>query len=155
MEKYEELLNEADNQNVYVIENANFISSSDGLINVDVIGINTRIRSRTKRTCILAEELGHYYTTTGDILDQTDVKNRNQEHIARMWAYNKLVGLRGIISAYEAGCNNTYEIAEYLDVTEDFLLDAIEKYTSKYGIYTTLDNYVIYFIPTLGVMELI
>ena len=41
----------------------------------------------------LAEELGHHYTTVGDILDQTNVSNRKQERLARVWAYNRRIGL--------------------------------------------------------------
>ena len=108
-----------------------------------------------RKTCVLAEELGHHYTTSGNIIDISDGNNLKQEYQARIWAYNKLIGLHDIISAYETGCKNKYEIAEHLAVTEEFSNEAIERYTSKYGVYTTLDNYVIYFIPNLGVMELI
>jgi len=43
-------------------------------------------------------------------------------------------------------------MAEYIDVTEEFLRDAIKKYKSKYGMYATLDNYIIYITPMFGVM---
>ena len=33
--------------------------------------------------------------------------------------------------------------------------EAIDCYTGKYGEYITVDNYVIYFIPNLAVMEMI
>lgn len=45
-------------------------------------------------------------------------------------------------------------MAEYLDVTEAFLADAIERYRSKYGVFTTLDNFIIYFEPNLTVTEI-
>lgn len=35
-----------------------------------------------------------------------------------MYAYNKLIGLQGIIDCYEHGRNNVHEMAEYLEVTE-------------------------------------
>ena len=37
-------------------------------------------------------------------------------------------------------------MAEYLDVTEDYLEEALACYRSKYGVYTVVDNYAIYFI---------
>lgn len=40
-------------------------------------------------------------------------------------------------------------------LTEEFLLEALECYRYKYGEYARLDNYVIYFEPTLVVLELI
>ena len=153
--KYEELLEESTSNDVYIIENADFKSRADGLINGNVIGINKKIRTCRKRACILAEELGHYHTTIGDIISQSTVSDRKQELRARAWAYNKLIGLSGIVDSYKHGCYSLSDTAEYLDVTEEFLLEAILYYKSKYGIYATLDNYVIYFEPSLGILELV
>lgn len=152
--KYESLLEEAYNNDIYVVENANFISKSDGLINGSVIGINRNVRSSRKRACVLAEELGHYHTTSGDIIPfSTD--NQKQELRARAWAYDRMVGLIGIVRCYQSCCRNRYEMAELLDVTEDFLQEALDYYSGKYGEYAVVDNYVIYFQPTLTVLELI
>ena len=109
--------------------------------------------SITEKACVLAEELGHHYTTVGNILDQTDVSNRKQELRARLWAYNKQIGLYGIIRAYKRRCQNIAEMAEYLDVTEEFLKDALDQYRSKYGSKVEVDNYIIFFEPQLAVME--
>lgn len=152
---YENLLQEAADENVYVIEDAPFQSRADGLIRNDVIGINRTVRRSTQRVCVLAEELGHYHTTVGDIIDQSSDANRKQELRARLWSYNKLIGLHGIISCYKAGCQTAYDMAEHLGVTEDFLLEALQCYRGKYGIYTKFDNYVIFFEPGLSVLELI
>lgn len=111
--------------------------------------------TQTEKACILAEELGHYHTTTGNILDQSKPENRKQELKARLWAYNKQIGLLGIVKAYQHGCQNRYEAAEYLGVTEEFLADALKTYRSKYGTHATVDNYIIYFEPSIGVMEMI
>lgn len=153
--KYEELLREADRRGIYIIEEATFKSNSDGLINGDVIGINKKIRSNTERACVLAEELGHYHTSVGNILDLSDAKNRKQELRASIWAYNSLIGLYGIISSYKAGCRSLHEMAVHLDVTESFAAEALEYYRRKYGYCKRIDNYVIYFEPSLGVLELI
>lgn len=150
---YDNLLDEADKENIYVIENAKFQSKASGLINNDVIGINKNVRSSAQRSCILAEELGHYHTSSGNILDQSSVSNRKQELHARAWAYNRLIGLYGIINAYRSGCRNGYEIAEHLNITEEFLNEALQYYRNKYGLCTTVDNYVIYFEPALGIFE--
>ena len=152
---YENLLSEAECDNLYIIENVDFESDADGLIHGSVIGINSKVHSSRKRACVLAEELGHYYTTVGDIIDQSKSENRKQEYRARFWAYNKLIGLSGIISAYKAKCQNLYEMAEHLDVTEEFLKEALICYKSKYGICAKLDNYIIYFEPNLVVLEMI
>lgn len=150
---YENLLEEARNKNISVMENAPFRSQSDGLINGNTIGINRTVRSARRRACVLAEELGHYHTTVGDIVIQSTDDERRQEHRARVWAYERLIGLTGIINSYKRGCLTLYETADYLDVTEDFLADALQYYKGRYGTCTTLDNYVIYFEPSIGVFE--
>lgn len=61
-----------------------------------------RICQRYKK-CVLAEELGHYHTTVGDILDLSTASNQKQEYRARLWTYDKMIGLSGIISAYKTG----------------------------------------------------
>ena len=73
----------------------------------------------------------------------------------RIVAYNKLAGLRGIVDAYLHHCQSISKSAEYLEVTEEFLIASLNYYSNKYGVYTKLDNYVIFFQPNLVVMELI
>ena len=109
--------------------------------------------SDIEKACVLAEELGHHYTTYGNILDQSDTSNRKQELRARAWAYNKQIGLLGLIRAYEYGCQNRFEIAEYLEVTEEVLEECLVFYRNKYGMCQSVDNYVVYFIPNLAIMK--
>lgn len=156
MTKYEMLLDNAENEDVTVEETTHFSGTRiKGLCCDSHIAINKDIETETEKACVLAEELGHHYTAVGDILDQSSVENRKQELRGRILAYNKLVGLRGIIDAYNNHCQNITETAEYLGVTEEFLNDTITYYKSKYGVYTTVDNYAIIFEPTIAVLELI
>ncbi len=41
----------------------------------------------------------------------------------------------------------------FLDVTEEFLQDALDTYHSKYGIYAEIEEYIILFEPSLTVIE--
>lgn len=151
---YEQLATSSDAEDVDILDRTFISKRIKGLYCDGTVVLNNKL-SYTEKTCILAEELGHHHTTAGDIINLADTTNRKQEYKARLWAYNKLIGLNGILSAYQTGCKNTYEIAEYLDITEDFLQEALSCYRQKYGIYTKLDNYVIYFEPSIGVFELI
>lgn len=148
---YERLLNECTQCGIDVHE---MDLATKGLYCDNVIAISKRIKTTSEKTCILAEELGHHYTSVGDILDQSKIENRKQEKKARGWAYQKLVGITKLIEAYKAGCRNRYELAEFLEVTEEFLQEAITYYKEKYGVYYQIDNYIVYFEP-LGVFELI
>lgn len=119
------------------------------------VAINTCVDTTAERMCVLAEELGHHHTSVGNILDMSDSGNRKQERQARLWGFNKLIGLTGLVRAYEAGCRNGYEIAEYLEVTEECLTECIEAYRSKYGIGVMVNNYYIMFIPHLAVGKVV
>lgn len=128
------------------------VSGLTGLYYNGNIAIEKKL-TQTEKACVLAEELGHHYTTVGDILDQSDPAARKQELRARLWGYNKMVGLHGIVSAYKHHCRTLTDMAEYLDITEPFLVDCLEVYRRKYGFCVELDNYVIMFEPMLAVVE--
>ncbi|CCL10400.1 TPA: ImmA/IrrE family metallo-endopeptidase [Clostridioides difficile] len=153
MNSYEKLLSEADDNNIIVRE-VSLISNSHGLYKNNRIALNKNtLNNMSEKACVLAEELGHHYTSYGNILDLNKVENSKQEYKARLMAYNKLIGLKGIIDSFNAGCKTITEMAEYLDVTEKFLNEALECYKSKYGFSATLDNYVIFFEPRFSIMN--
>ena len=149
---YDDMLVEADNNNLIAKEKP--LKAHKGLIDGRNIAIKKDM-TETEKKCVMAEELGHYYTATGEILDQSSVSNRKQELRGRAFAYNKLVGLTGIVGAYKHGCTSITESAEYLDVTEEFLTEALNYYKTKYGKGARIDNHIIYFEPCLGVFEMI
>ena len=149
---YEALLAEADSHGL-VVKEKNLVAS-DGRIKGNKIAIRKDIDTVSEKSCVLAEELGHYYTFSGNILDQKDTMNRKQEYRARLYGYNLKIGLIGIIQAYEHGCRNLYDMAEFLDCTEEYLCEAIDCYESKYGNFIRIDNYIVYFIPKLAVMKI-
>lgn len=149
---YEELLMEADNNNIITKEKP--LHANKGRIKGNRIAIKKDL-TETEKKCVLAEELGHHYTAVGDILDQSSAANRKQEMQGRILAYNRLVGLRGIVDAYLHHCQSLFETADYLGVTEEFLNDCIDYYKSKYGICTQIDNYVVMFEPNIAVLELV
>lgn len=149
---YDVLLTEADSLSLTVKEKP--LQAHDGRIRGDRIAIREDIETNVQKACVLAEELGHHQTTAGDIMDQSIAANRKQELRARAWAYNHMVGLMGLISAFEHGCQSRYEAADYLDVTEEFLEEAVTYYRNKYGTAVQIDTYVVFFEP-FGVMKMI
>lgn len=104
---YEQLLTAADQEGLAVKEHP--LTDHDGLLRGNRIAIRKDIETQAEKSCVLAEELGHYYTSSGNILDQTDIINRKQEYRARLYGYNLKVGLTGLIRGYEEGCQNLYK----------------------------------------------
>lgn len=149
---YDDLLIEADCNNLVTKEKP--LRANKGRIKGNRIAIRKDL-TQTEKKCVLAEELGHHYTASGDIIDQSTAENRKQELRGRIWAYNKQIGLTGLVNAYRSHCQNAHEVAEYLGVTDEFLADSLDYYRSKYGCCVQIDNFVIFFEPNIAVMELI
>lgn len=149
---YERLMSETCSLGVHVSEE-NIKGSIQGLYSDNVIWINKDLPTFTHKHCVLAEELGHHHMTIGDILNQKSANNRKQEQLARLWAYEKIVPLEKIIEGHHLFIRNKYEFADFLEVTEEFLEDALNRYKEKYGTFVDLGKYRITFEP-LGVLEI-
>lgn len=119
---YDELLTAALQKGLTVKEKR--LSGNNGRIMGNRIAIRKDMTT-TEKACVLAEELGHHETTVGNIIDMSVSWNRKQERQARLNGYNRMIGLMGIVKAYEKGCQNQHEIAEFLNVTEEYLLECI------------------------------
>lgn len=142
---YNILLKEAFNDGIKVKEID--LKTKDGLCYANRIAISKKLKTDREKYCVLAEELGHYHLTIGDITNQKEINNRRQECKARRWGYEKLVGIVDLVNAYNKGISGRHNLAEYLNVTEKFLEEAITHYKEKYGLYYEIDNYIVYFEP--------
>jgi len=135
----------AERKGIYLYEQA-LSPKIKGLYADDTVCINKN-QTNVEKACALAEEIGHHETSNGNILDLADIRNRKQELRARQWAYYCMIPLDRIVQAYLDHISGRYGLAEYLGVTEEFLQAAIDRYTEKYGIFVTVDQYVICFDP--------
>lgn len=152
MTTHEHLLEETANKNIELVTYDIPVSALKGLYCDRTIILDKSLTTNAEKACVLAEELGHHYYTAGDILDEDPTINAKQEKLARNWAYEKMVPISSIIDAYEMRIDNQADFAEHLEVTEEFLEEAIKHYQIKHGNQLELDGYVIVFSP-LGVMK--
>lgn len=143
---YERLLSEA-LDNGLTVKEKNFKSKAKGLCKGTIIGISKKLPTSIDKKCILAEELGHYFTTIGDITNQSKIENRKQERKARGWGYDKLIPIHKLAEAINYKVQSRYELAEYLEVTEEVLLESLNYYKEKYGLYCYFNEYIICFEP--------
>lgn len=148
---YEKLLIETENEGIEILEN-NYIAGMKGLYIDNIITVNSNIETSIEKKCVLIEELGHHHTSFGNIINQSIVNNRKQERKARAWGYERLVSMDKLVDAIRYGVRNRFELAEYIDVTEEYIEDVIKYYKEKYGFYYKYNNYIIYFEP-LAVFE--
>ncbi|ELU5586514.1 ImmA/IrrE family metallo-endopeptidase [Clostridium perfringens] len=91
------------------------------------IGINMSILSDTRKyISILAEELGHHFTSSGDLTSEcityADKLNKSkQEKKARMWAANYLISDEEIIGALLHLSGTLSGLALHFNVTEEII----------------------------------
>lgn len=123
MNNYETLIAEYENE-VTVEE---YDMRTEGFYFDEHILINNSL-STIRKTCILAEEIGHHFTSVGDILDQNDIDNQKQEHKARVWAYQKLLPLENVHLVAMQGYTEPWQMAEYFDLDEEFVRAALKYY---------------------------
>lgn len=147
--EYTTLLSEATSLGL-IVKEAN-LKTSDGLCKGNRICINRNILLSSHKLCVLAEEIGHYFTTVGNIINQNDIYNAKQEKIARRWAHDKLIGLLAIAEAYEKGIRCKFELAEYLNVTVSFLDEAVANYKQRYGPQIEVSDYLFTFEPFITI----
>ena len=110
------------------------------------IYINSNL-PETRKAEVLYEELAHHKLTYGNILDQSKWINRKFENYARRHGYEAALPLRIIIEAHHFGVSNLYELAQYIQLSEEHVLEILEHYKQKYGIGTHYGNYSITFEP--------
>lgn len=110
------------------------------------IYINSNL-SETRKAEVLYEELAHHKLTYGNILDQSKWINRKFENYAKRHGYEAALPLRIIVEAHNYGVSSLYELADYVQLSEKYIVEILEHYKNKYGIGTHYGNYSITFEP--------
>lgn len=132
MDKINIIYNIIETQNI-IIEETNFKNSKvKGLyIKLNdlpaIIALDKSILSyRSLFLSILAEELGHHFTTQGDLLKESNsyseklIKNK-KEILARKWASDFLISDDEFVQALNCCICNNFDMCDYFDVTEEIL----------------------------------
>lgn len=86
--------------------------------------------TQAEMACLIAEELGHHKTAPRRRLTYKTIEDAKAEARARRWAHRRILPPERILHAIRAGIRERWELAEYLDVTEEFLDETIQDYES-------------------------
>ncbi|WP_274316310.1 ImmA/IrrE family metallo-endopeptidase [Staphylococcus hyicus] len=150
MAKYEDLM--IQNSHIPISDEYSLKRNFKGIYANGVILIDKNLNNAEKHE-VIAEELAHYKYTYGNILDQTQFNNRKFENYARRYSYEMTMPLSDVVEAFKQGVHNLYELANFFEVTEGYVLECIEHYKRKYGLKTLHGDYMIHFEP-LRVFEI-
>ncbi|MDT2011222.1 hypothetical protein [Carnobacterium divergens] len=82
----------------------------------------------------IAEELGHYETSIGDLSVLDTIEKCQQEVRARQWGYRYLVPLDDLIVCYKLGLREYWEVAEFLEIPPAYLWETINYYRDTKGL---------------------
>lgn len=105
-----------------------------------IIAIDSSIVNTNSYISVLSEELGHHFTTQGNLLELSKsysdklIKSK-KESIARRWGANFLISDEEFIQALYKCINNKYDMCEYFNTTIDILekkIDSIVNNEIKY-----------------------
>ena len=146
MSRYEQLLTE--NEHIKIRDTHSLPDGYSGFYNDGIILIDKNL-PETRKAEVLYEELAHHKLTYGNILDQSKWINRKFESYARRHGYEAALPLRIIVEAHHYGVSNLYELAEYVQLSEEHVLEILEYYKTKHGLTTRYGKYVIQFEPCL------
>mgnify|MGYP002759262997 FL=1 len=144
MSRYEQLLTE--NEHIKIRDTHSLPDGYSGFYNDGIILIDKNL-PETRKAEVLYEELAHHKLTYGNILDQSKWINRKFESYARRHGYEAALPLRIIVEAHHYGVSNLYELAEYVQLSEEHALEILEYYKTKHGLTTRYGKYVIQFEP--------
>ena len=118
-----------------------------GLYFDNIIVLHKGIDTQSEKNCILAEELGHYFTSSGIHLDQSSSETIKQEYQARRWATKQMLNPLRLIDAFKTGVRNRWELAQFLDLTEDFIDESLIQLKELYGDSLRIEMYTVHFSP--------
>lgn len=144
MSKYEKML--ITHENIAIKDTFELPGKFKGFYTDGVILIDKYLSPKEKVE-VLAEEIAHCKFTYGNIIDESEMFNRKLELKAKRMGAEMIITLSGIINAFEHGIYNLYELAEYFEVSQHYVLNAIKHYKMKLGLSTCYNGYLIRFEP--------
>ena len=142
MDTLERLLQIAADERITIDYTDSLPTGLEGLhIHLDGIGhiisILHRVRNiKDKYIEVLGEELGHYFTSTGDNL--VNIQNYREylkicktEKKALDWSVNFLIKDSDLERAFKNNCASYYDVAEFLNVPEKLVIEKFKYLASK------------------------
>lgn len=130
----DELYNIASEQNVKVMD---FALPENTAVTIELcdgcfVGVNPDVfTSKRAEKVVIAHELAHVVTGSLYSIDCNSIERIKKEAKAEKWTVEKLVPLEKLKTAVKNGHCDVYSLAEYFEVTEDFMFKALLYYQNK------------------------
>ncbi|MBF2440384.1 hypothetical protein [Listeria seeligeri] len=122
------------------------------IIRKNVVHLNPAL-TESQLKCTIVEEVMHWQYTAGDIVDLHSISDIKQEKFARRKAHEYLLSIETLALCYDLGYRSYYDVACFLNITESFLVEAVENYREKYGLMHHTGNFIINFGSSIQIFE--
>ena len=96
------------------------------------IALNSnKLKTLSELTEYIAHELGHQATCSFyKVNSKFETRTRMEERATR-WAVEQLIPSEDLINAFKKGYTEVWQLAEYFDMSEDFIRDVIRVHKAK------------------------
>lgn len=85
----------------------------------------SQLKTLAETKVCMAHELGHEMKSAFYNIKNIFETRERQEERATRWAVDALIPVERLKQAFKEGYSEVYELADYFDVTEDFVRDAV------------------------------
>lgn len=86
------------------------------------------VQTECDEKSLMMHEMGHYHTNAYYNFESKFELKCRKEYRAQRWAVMHYLPLEELLDATHKGNTETYELAEYFDVTEEFIIAALDIY---------------------------
>lgn len=151
MNRFEQLVDARPNLKIKMVDAPS--KHFGGLLVNETVYLNSNL-SYPEQYESLHEEVSHYDFTVGDISEEKTLDDRKQERLARSRAMESTVTLDGLVYCFIHELWLPDEIADYFEVTEKYLRDALDNYATKRGILFRFNDYYFDFKHGLNITKI-
>jgi hypothetical protein len=120
---------------------------SNSEFTLKTITLNSNLVTTAEKTCVLAEEIEHYITTPFDLFAAPKHLQDKFERLARFNATKRLIPFDKLIEARRMNIRCPYELADFLNITIDFLFQGTSLFREHYNGHVIHKGFRINFSP--------
>ena len=106
------------------------LAHPDGYLAIDTARLGTEAEERA----VLIHEEGHFATGTFYQLDSPYTVRKHQENVASRYGYRKYFPLEEILNAMDAGCLESWQLAEYFGMPQAYIEEMLAYYVESRGV---------------------
>lgn len=115
----------------------------DGIMLLNSIIINERIKGTRKDNRVTLHEYYHLKTCPVNLAEAPKPIQNKYETLAERMTINKCMPIEKLLKLFEMGVRSLYELSEYLEIDEEYIIQGLNTYQQIYGYNYRYKEYLI------------